>query len=121
MRDVGLFAEHYFLYFEEIDWARRARHSWRLGTTEKSIVWHKEGASIGTATLSKRSLLSEYYLARNLILFYGGHLPWLLLIAVLRNLREALGMCLRREEPKRIATVLRATWHGLMRKTGATH
>lgn len=121
MRDVGLFAEHYFLYFEEIDWARRARRGWRLGTAEKSIVWHKEGGSIGTATLAKRSLLSEYYLARNLILFYGGHLPWLLPLAVLRNLREALGMCLRRDEPKRIATILRATWHGLARRTGATH
>ncbi|MFN3303066.1 MAG: glycosyltransferase family 2 protein [Roseateles sp.] len=121
MRSVGLFAEHYFLYFEEIDWAQRARHDWRLGTADKSIVWHKEGASIGTATLTKRSLLSEYYLARNLILFYGGHLPWLLGVAVLRNLREALGMCLRREDSKRIATVLRATWHGVIRKTGATH
>lgn len=121
MRSVGLFTEHYFLYFEEIDWAHRARHDWRLGTAEKSIVLHKEGGSIGTATLSKRSLLSEYYLARNLILFYGGNLPWLLVMAVLRNLREALGMYLRREESKRIATVLRATWHGVIRKTGATH
>lgn len=121
MRSVGLFTEHYFLYFEEIDWAHRARHDWRLGTAEKSIVLHKEGGSIGTATLSKRSLLSEYYLARNLILFYGGNLPWLFVMAVLRNLREALGMCLRREESKRIATVLRATWHGVIRKTGATH
>lgn len=121
MRSVGLFAEHFFLYFEEIDWARRAGPAWRLGLAETSLVLHKEGASIGTATLSKRSLLSEYYLARNLILFYGSHLPGLLVVAVLRNLREVLGMCLRREEGRRIATVLRATWHGLIGKTGATH
>lgn len=121
MRSVGLFSEHFFLYFEEIDWAHRSRPAWRLGIAEASLVLHKEGASIGTATLTRRSLLSEYYLARNLILFYGSHVPGLLVLAVLRNLREALGMCLRREEGRRIATVLRATWHGLIRKTGATH
>lgn len=121
LRSAGLFTEHYFLYFEEIDWARRARRDWRLGTAEKSIVWHKEGGSIGTSTLARRSLLSEYYLARNLVLFYRAHLPLLLGVAVLRNLREALGMCLRREEGRRIGTVLRATWHGLIGKTGATH
>lgn len=121
IRSIGLFAEHYFLYFEEIDWALRAARDWRLGTAEKSLVLHKEGASIGTATLTKRSLLSEYYLARNLILFYGSHRPALLACAVMRNLREAMGMFLRREEGPRIATVLRATWHGIIRRTGATH
>jgi GT2 family glycosyltransferase len=121
MRSVGLFAEHYFLYFEELDWAWRARKDWLLATAERSHVLHKEGASIGTATFTKRSLLSEYYLARNLILFYRRHRPLLLLLPLLRNLREVAGMLVRGNERKRIGTVLRASWHGLLGKTGATH
>jgi len=121
MRSVGLFAEHYFLYFEELDWAWRSRKDWTLAVADRSHVLHKEGASIGTATLTKRSLLSEYYLARNLILFYARYRPLLLLLALLRNLREAAGMLVQGNEGKRIATVLRASWHGLLGKTGATH
>lgn len=118
VRQVGLFEERFFLYFEELDWARRAqRLGWRLGTAERSIVYHKEGASIGTATRSARSLLSEYYLSRNLVLVYCKHVPLLLPIAVLRNLREAAGMFARGDRD-RARVVLRATLHGIAGRWG---
>ncbi|MDP2006727.1 MAG: glycosyltransferase family 2 protein [Rubrivivax sp.] len=67
---VGLLSEDYFLYFEEMDWAARAAGlggagpRWRLGWAPRSVVFHKEGASIGTAAAGG-SPLSLYYLFRN--------------------------------------------------------
>jgi GT2 family glycosyltransferase len=78
---VGLLTEDYFLYFEEIDWARRAAGRFRLGYAPRSLVFHKEGASIGTAA-GGGSPLSLYYLFRNRVRFswrfHRGHLPWVL-------------------------------------------
>jgi GT2 family glycosyltransferase len=118
VRQVGLLDERFFLYFEEFDWAHRARRmGWVMGTAEHSIVFHKEGASIGTATRTARSLMSEFYLARNLLLLYRKHFPALLPIAVLRNLREAAAMLLRGDRD-RSRTVLRATLAGALGRWG---
>ena len=48
LEDVGLMEESYFLYFEELDWAMRAKKAFKLGYARESVVYHKEGASIGT-------------------------------------------------------------------------
>lgn len=120
VREVGPFEERFFLYFEELDWALRAgRRGWLLATAERSIVYHKEGASIGTATRSARSLLSEFYLARNLVLLYRKHFPWLLPLAVLRNLREMLQHLRSAHERDRVRVMLRATFDGLRGRSGA--
>lgn len=64
--EVGLMSEDYFLYCEEIDLALRAKGRWRLGFAIKSLVYHKEGASIGTESLNRApSVLSDFYQARN--------------------------------------------------------
>lgn len=73
LETVGLLGEGYFLYFEEIDWAMRAARvggagRFRLGWAPRSIVFHKEGASIGTAAVGG-SALSAYYLFRNRVRF----------------------------------------------------
>lgn len=48
LRQVGLFDEHYFMYWEDTDLCFRIRQAgWRLGVAEKAIVLHKEGASSG--------------------------------------------------------------------------
>lgn len=36
-------AEDYFLYFEELDWATRARRRYTLGYAPQSIVSHELG------------------------------------------------------------------------------
>jgi len=69
LEQVGLMEESYFLYYEEIDWAARARGKFRLGYAPKSVVYHKVGASIGTNDFGDRSPLSDYYLARNRLRF----------------------------------------------------
>jgi GT2 family glycosyltransferase len=77
---VGLMEERYFLYFEEIDWAERARRAgFTLGFAPDARVRHKEGGSIGSsADKAKRSLLSEHYLARSAIRFTRKFHPWFL-------------------------------------------
>lgn len=76
---VGLMQDDYFLYFEEIDWAERARRldpTLTLGFAPRSIVFHKVGASAGTHA---RSLLSLRYLTANRLRFvkrfYRAYLP----------------------------------------------
>ncbi len=68
LETVGLLGESYFLYFEEMDWARRAAGRYSLGWAPRSIVFHKEGASIGTSAAGG-SALSAYYLFRNRVRF----------------------------------------------------
>jgi hypothetical protein len=76
---IGLLEEGYFLYYEELDLAVRAQRSFRLGYSPASIVYHKEGASIGSANVrARRSALSDFYQARNRIVFTRRHHPWFL-------------------------------------------
>lgn len=61
---IGLLCEDYFLYYEEIDLALRAKGLFSLGVASKSVVYHKEGASMDRG----RSIMSDYYAVRNKIL-----------------------------------------------------
>ncbi len=73
---VGLMNEEYFLYCEELDWARRAKGLFKFGFAPQAIVYHKEGASIGTVTKGKRaSLISEFYQTRNKLRFTKKYYP----------------------------------------------
>lgn len=77
IRTVGLMKEDYFLFFEEIDWCERARKAgFELAYASKAVVYHKEGASIGTGTGARRSLLAEYYGMRNKLLVTWRFFPW---------------------------------------------
>jgi GT2 family glycosyltransferase len=83
LEQVGLMDESYFLYCEELDWAMRARGKLTLGYAPESVVYHKEGASIGSnSDRSKRSLLSERYLSRSRVLFMRRYFPWALLTTI---------------------------------------
>ena len=77
--DTGLMCEDYFLYFEELDWAVRAKGRYSLGYAPKSVVFHKEGASIGcNRILKQRSLYGDYYLIINKIRFTRKFFPYAL-------------------------------------------
>lgn len=77
LQTVGLLEEEYFLYFEELDWALRARGHFTLAYASESVVYHKIGASIGTSSNpATKSLICDYYNIRNRILFTRKYYPY---------------------------------------------
>ena len=73
---VGLFAPEFFLYFEEIDLAKRVKGTgadlrWAPGVK----IEHKEGASISPG---RRSALSEYHATLSSLIATRKHYPFLL-------------------------------------------
>lgn len=76
---AGLMDEGYFLFFEELDWAARLPPGMRLGWAPGSIVYHKDGATIGKnrdagQPFSKR-FRYEYFLVRSKLRYTGRHEP----------------------------------------------
>lgn len=73
---IGGMDEDYFLFFEELDWAWRARHWFPLGYAPGSTVYHKGGSSIGTSSNPrKKSLICDYFALRNRLLFSKKQCP----------------------------------------------
>lgn len=70
LEKVGLLEDKYFLYFEEIDYALRAKKAgYTLGLEPNSIVYHKEGASINQESAAQTvSNFSDFYAMRNRLL-----------------------------------------------------
>lgn len=77
LEKVGVMEDRYFLYFEEIDWAVRAKSAgFTLGFAKDSIVYHKEGASIGSSyDKNNRSPLSTYYMTKSRTRFITKFFP----------------------------------------------
>ena len=83
---VGFLSEDYFLYCEEEDWAMKSRGKFFLGYSSASVVFHKEGQSTGSNSFSSaKSFVSEYFLARNRLLFTKKFFPYYLPTAFLGN------------------------------------
>lgn len=62
---AGLMAEHFFLYYEEIDWCARIKKAgFEIWINTNALIYHKESVSVG-----KQSALKEYFMNRNRILF----------------------------------------------------
>lgn len=97
LQEIGLLCEDYFLYFEEADWAIRAKDRFDLAYAPESIVYHKVGGSIGTSSNpAKMSYTSDYFNIRNRLLFtrrfYPAALPTVrLVIAGALLLRLCMG------------------------------
>lgn len=67
---IGLMNEKYFLYFEELDWTIRSRKKFKILMANRSIVYHKEGA-----TASYQSPLSRFCMLRSRFLFIEEYYP----------------------------------------------
>jgi len=69
IKKVGLMAEIYFLYYEEMDWGKRLRDAgYKIFYVHNSIVYHKESVTTG-----KDSPLKTYYLNRARIIYISRH------------------------------------------------
>jgi GT2 family glycosyltransferase len=106
LREVGLMTEDYFLYFEELDWAERAKRAgFRLGVCGASVVFHKEGASTGIARDPRlKSPFADYYVMRNRILFARRFHPWTR-VGIYAGILLSMGLRLQRGQ-KRNARVI---------------
>jgi GT2 family glycosyltransferase len=105
LNEVGLMAERYFLYFEETDWSERNAGRFAIGWEPGSVVYHKEGGSIGTSLRRRASNTSIYYLNLNLLRFtwtyYRRHMPGIVVrifariarFVVLRDFEGAYTIC----------------------------
>lgn len=64
--EVGFLDETFFLYYEELDWVyRAAKKGFWADWCETSIVYHKEGASIGSSYRKEKSFFSEIQLFKS--------------------------------------------------------
>lgn len=108
---AGLMPEHYFLYYEEVDWALR-RGTLPLALCPSAPVFHHAGASIGSPTLkTTASAFSVYYKHRSRMLFLRRSYPWSLPSGYLYGLAKA-GQALSRRQWPQAKAILRAL-HGL--------
>jgi N-acetylglucosaminyl-diphospho-decaprenol L-rhamnosyltransferase len=103
--DVGLMAEDYFLYIEDLDWGlRRGRH--RIGFAAKALIRHVGGTAIGSAVApEKRSDLSVYLSARNGILYARRSAGWLWICHFAVGLLFSLRYLLKGSPAARISVV----------------
>lgn len=108
LNDIGLLGEDYFLYYEELDWALRAGSRYTLAYAVQSVVYHKEGASIGGSNrqINNKSLIADFYGIRNRLFiarkYHSYSLPTVYLGLIITVLRRVA-----RKQWSRIPMVLR--------------
>ncbi len=77
VKEVGLLDNHFFAYFEDVDWSIRMKNQgYKLGVVPKSIIYHHSSASTKENNTSNEGNLSPYvhYLnVRNHIYLINKH------------------------------------------------
>lgn len=114
--EVGLMPEHYFLYYEELDWSIQiVRSGYYIRYEPRGVIYHKESMTVG-----KMSPLKTFYINRNRILFMRKNMHgwkacifylYYLCIAFPKNL---ITHTLKREW-EHVRSLLRATAQGFGR------
>lgn len=110
VEDVGMLSEDYFLYYEEQDWAERARRkNYQLAYEAKAVVYHKEGRSIGGTQLDIKGIskLSDFYYARNKIIFTRKFYGFFCVITVYLSFILIIVNRIRRGQADRIPMLLK--------------
>lgn len=71
---VGFLSEDYFLYYEELDWVYRGKKfNYKVDICSTSLVYHKEGKSIGSSFSGKKSEFSELELFKSRKIFISKY------------------------------------------------
>jgi hypothetical protein len=69
LREIGLFDERYFFYYEDLDLCLRIRRQgYRLITVPQAKMWHKVAGSAGMG-----SAFRTYHMARSGVIFFRTH------------------------------------------------
>jgi hypothetical protein len=117
---VGLLEESYFLYFEEMDWVLRGRPEFKIGWAPGSVVYHKEGGTIGTHARGRPSDLSLYYSLVNKLRFARRFAPLALPINLARIAAITARFVIRRDfQGARIAMIALGDFVAGRYRTGA--
>ncbi len=81
---VGMLDEKYFLYWEDADWALRARKAgWKVLFVPEATVWHK----VSTTSGSENPIIT-YYRCRNSLLCSSKNYPAYLPLVMIGGLRH---------------------------------
>ena len=117
---AGLMAENFFLYYEELDWMERIKKSgYKIWVCMDALIYHKESMSVG-----KKSILKEYYMNRNRILFIRKNgtciqiiifYCYFILVVTPRNILQYL----KNKNYSFIKALLKAIWWNFTNKTNS--
>lgn len=92
---AGPMPEQYFLYYEEVDWARQ-RGDLPLAYCPETIVYHRAGTAIGSATLARpASPFSQYFKHRARLRFIRSFFPASVPIALAYSCAKAAQIALK--------------------------
>jgi GT2 family glycosyltransferase len=104
LEEVGLMEEGYFLYCEEIDWALRGKNKFELDYAPDSIVYHKDGASVGNHQ-RELSDISVYYAVSSRVKLMRKFFPSRLFLVCLRLWFSVAVQILKRKPNKAKAII----------------
>jgi GT2 family glycosyltransferase len=113
VRQVGLFDDRYFLYYEDAEWSTRARRAgWLIAVVPNASCWHKVSRSTG-GTMNPR--VSYYYTRNRYLYFTSNQLPLSRRLPLIRYSRRAFRDYRRwRHDSQHRRAVLQA-WFDLVR------
>lgn len=87
LEKVGIFDDRYFLYYEESDLCERIKRAgFIIYYTPSAVVWHKNAQTAG----GSGSVLQDYYITRNRLLFGTTYASMRAKLALLREGLELL-------------------------------
>lgn len=108
LQSVGLLNEEYFLYFEEQDWAERARrHGFTLSYSTKAVIYHKEGTTIGGGQWRGNTRFSDFYFSRSKLLFTERYFNRLTVLSVKAAFLLTIANRLRRGQFDRVSMIMK--------------
>jgi hypothetical protein len=113
VKKVGLMADIFFLYYEEMDWMQRIKNAgFKIGYVPASVIYHKDSLTTGSM-----SPLKIYYLNRNRILYIRRNVHgFMFLLACLYQLfiaipKNSMGFIIRGQFRLLKAYMSALGWH----------
>ncbi|AWW30607.1 glycosyltransferase family 2 protein [Echinicola strongylocentroti] len=122
IREVGLLNDHYFAYFEDVDWSLRMREKgYQLAVVPSSIIYHEAGASSKAKKKNTEGILNpkvHYLNTRNQLFQLRNHVrfPYCLLAWPIQLIKlSTFGLYfLARLRKQKLHALLRGVKDGLL-------
>jgi hypothetical protein len=117
VEEIGMMDERFFLYREDYDWAKRAWGRFTLAYCDRSVVYHKEGATIGGSNFAvkSKSLIADYFYLRNKLVITKKYFPYAYPVVVLGMCGAIIKRILRRQYG-RIWLIIKIIFYSIFKK-----